>query len=137
MSNQLLGSKLVIVEEDPRVRAIPALPTAVLAMVGITQRGSIGEAQFFTSFKEWVDNYGVATADSLETWAAVQGYFAEGGSFLWFTRTAHYTDITQVVTLTSLTPSPDPVTITVPASSSKSTPPPPGVGGPQTGPTSP
>lgn len=103
MSNQLLGSKLVIVEEDPRVRAIPAIPTAVLAMVGITQRGPVGEARFFTSFKEWVDTYGVATADSLDTWAAVQGYFAEGGSFLWFTRTAHYTDITQAATLTALT----------------------------------
>lgn len=100
-SNELLGSKVVITEVAPTIRSITALPTAVIAMVGITQSGPVGTPQFYSTFREWVAVYGAATADSLETWLAVQAYFAEGGSFLWFTRTAHYTDITDTATVTT------------------------------------
>ena len=42
MSNQLLASKVVVIEEEPRVRSLPAIPTTVLGAVGITERGPIG-----------------------------------------------------------------------------------------------
>ena len=103
MSNALLSSKTVVTEEAPSIGKITALPTAVLATVGVTQRGAIGVAKFFTSFEEWRAEYGDATLDSLETWAAIQGFFETGGQFLWFTRTAHYTDIGNVATLTAAT----------------------------------
>ena len=44
MSGQLLSSKVVIVEEEPKVRGIPSAPTSVAGAVGVTERGPIGEA---------------------------------------------------------------------------------------------
>jgi len=44
MSGQLLSSKVVVVEEEPRVRGIPSAPTSVAGAVGITERGPIDEA---------------------------------------------------------------------------------------------
>ena len=40
MGGQLLSSKIVVVEEEPKVRGIPGLPTSVAGMVGITERGA-------------------------------------------------------------------------------------------------
>lgn len=102
MAQALLSSKVIVTEEPPRIRSIIALPTAVLSMVGITPRGPIGVARLYTSFEAWRNVHGPATADSLEVFAAVQAFFEEGGQFLWFTRTAHYTDITDSATLTAL-----------------------------------
>jgi hypothetical protein len=56
MSGQLLSSKVVIVEEEPRVRGIPGLPTAVAGMVGITERGPIDQAMLCTSFASVVSS---------------------------------------------------------------------------------
>ena len=39
MSGQLLSSKVVIVEEEPKVRGIPSAPTSVAGAVGITDLG--------------------------------------------------------------------------------------------------
>src|SRR5688500_17739044 len=102
MVNSLLSSKVVVTEEPPRIRSIVALPTAVLLMVGITQRGPMGVARLYTSFETWRNVHGPATADSLDTYAAVQAFFEEGGQFLWFTRTAHYTDIANAASITAL-----------------------------------
>ena len=41
MSGQLLSSKVVIVEEEPKVRGIPSAPTSVAGAVGVTERGPI------------------------------------------------------------------------------------------------
>ena len=40
MSGQLLSSKVVIVEEEPKVRGIPSAPTSVAGAVGVTERQS-------------------------------------------------------------------------------------------------
>lgn len=101
MSNALLASKTTIVEEQPRIRSVAAIPTAVLAMVGITERGPIGQPNLFTSFEEWRNVHGGFTPESLNTAAAVEGFFEEGGQFLWFVRTVHYTDIDDAATKTS------------------------------------
>jgi hypothetical protein len=103
MSNALLSSKNVIVEEPPRIRSVTALPTAVLGMVGVTQRGPLGVARRVTSFEDFVNLYGNATPDSLDAWASAQGFFEEGGQFLSFVRTAHYTNITDAGTVTAVT----------------------------------
>ena len=93
MSNALLSSKIVVTEEAPRITSFTALPTAVLGMVGIAERGPIGVATLVTSFEEWAGTFGGYTLDSRDTIAAVEGFYEEGGQFLWFVRTVRYTDI--------------------------------------------
>src|SRR5512137_1110433 len=91
MGNQLLASKVVIVEEEPRVRSVPAIPTAVLGAVGVTERGPVGKAVLCTSFEEFVESFGGFTQNS-DLALAVQGYFENGGQILWVVRTVHYSD---------------------------------------------
>jgi len=98
---ELLSSKIIIREEPPQIRSITALPTAVLGMIGITQRGPVGQPVLVLSFEEWRNTFGGYTLTSRDTIAAVEGFFEEGGQFLWFTRTVHYTDVTDNTTSTS------------------------------------
>lgn len=102
MSNALLSSKIIINEEPPRIRSVVAQPTAVLGMVGITERGPVGSAALYSSFEEWTTVFGGATTESLDTYAAVTGFFEEGGQFLYFVRTVHYTDISDANSQTAV-----------------------------------
>lgn len=103
MSNALLSSKIVVTEEAPRIRSFSALPTAVLGTVGLAERGPIGKAVLSTSFEEWSSTFGGYTAETKDTTAAVEGFFSEGGQFLWFVRTVHYTDINDPNSANALT----------------------------------
>lgn len=100
MSNELLASKVVITEEEPRVRQILGVPTNILGMIGITEKGPVGELTRTTSFDEWVDIYGGAIADG-DAYHAVQGFYRNGGQVLDFVRTVHYTDVDTPATKTS------------------------------------
>jgi hypothetical protein len=100
MGAQLLASKVVIVEEEPRVRSVAALPTAVLGAVGITERGPVGKAVLVTSFEEFVETFGGFTPNS-DLALAAQGFFENGGQILWVVRTVHYTDINTPASKTS------------------------------------
>lgn len=111
MSSELLASKIVILEEPPRVISVPALPTAVLAIEGIAERGPVNDPQLLTSFEEYVNIFGGFTADADMTLAA-NGYFENGGQFMVVNRVVHYSDIlsaatkqSQVATLTLLSAS--------------------------------
>jgi phage tail sheath protein FI len=97
---QLLSSKIIIVEEEPRIRAILALPTAVVGAVGITERGPVDQAVLVTSFEEYIQVFGGFTADS-DLALAVMGFFLNGGSYLWVVRTVHHTDVSDPATKTS------------------------------------
>ena len=98
--SQLLASNIAVVEEPPRIRSIAALPTAVLAAIGITERGPVGTATQVTSFEEFVSIFGSFTANADLT-LAMQGFFQNGGNNAWIVRTVHYTDITSAATKTS------------------------------------
>ena len=100
MSNELLASKIVVVEEEPRVRSLPAIPTAVLGAVGIAERGPIGVPTLVTSFEEYARIFGSYTPNS-DLVLAAQGFFTNGGSTLWVVRTVHYVDITNAASKTS------------------------------------
>ena len=97
---ELLSSKVVIVEEEPRVRALPTLPTAVLGAIGVAERGPVGVATLVQGFDEYVRVFGgfTPTADLA---IAAQGFFSNGGRTLWVVRTVHYTDITNAASKTS------------------------------------
>lgn len=92
MGAQLLSAKIIVQEEEPRIRTAPAPATAVNAMVGITERGPMGVPIVINSWEEYVKIFGGFMADGdlpLQAW----GFFREGGETLWVMRTCHYTDI--------------------------------------------
>lgn len=93
MSNALLASKIITTEEPPRISSLTAAPTAVFGLVGLAERGPMDVATLSTSFEEWAQVYGGYTVAARDTVAAVEAFFAEGGQFLWFCRTARHTDI--------------------------------------------
>ena len=97
---QLLSAKIVVVEEEPRIRQIPTLPTAVPAFLGVTERGPVNTATQITSFEEFVNLFGGFTVDS-DLSVAMQGFFQNGGQVAWIVRTVHFTDITNALTKTS------------------------------------
>ncbi len=100
-SRALLASKIVIVEEEPRLRTIPSVPTAVVGAIGITVRGPVAVPTFITSFEEFVNLYGAFTANGDLT-VAVEGFFLNGGSQMWIVRTLHFADITDKATQTGV-----------------------------------
>lgn len=92
-STALLSSKVVVLEEQPAIPAITALPSAVLLCIGVTERGPIGDPVLVTSFDEYVATFGGYTTSG-QVAPAVQQFFAANGSFAWVVRTCHYTDLT-------------------------------------------
>lgn len=101
MGGQLLSSKVVVVEEEPRVRGIPSLPTSVAGAVGITERGPIGQAVLVNSFEEFQERFGGFTPDS-DLALAAMGFFENGGSQLWVVRTVHHGDVSDPATATAI-----------------------------------
>jgi hypothetical protein len=89
MSNELLSSKVVLIEEEPAQRGLAALPTSIAGAVGVAARGPIGQATLVTTWDEYVRRFGgfVAGADLP---LAVLGFFQNGGRQLWVVRTCHY-----------------------------------------------
>jgi len=102
MSQQLLASKIVIVEEEPKVRAIAGVTTSVTGFLGITEKGPVGVATLVTSPAEYDRIFGGYVADGFVK-QATDGFFSNGGSQAWIVRTTHYTDATDPTTRTSAT----------------------------------
>jgi hypothetical protein len=93
MGGALLSSKIVNQEEEPSLRAIPATKTAVIAAIGITERGPIGVATLCQSWEDYVKNFGsfLLTSDlPLAIWGIYQ---QDRGAWVYVTRTVHYTDL--------------------------------------------
>jgi phage tail sheath protein FI len=101
MSGQLLSSKVVVVEEEPKVRGVPSAPTSVAGAVGLTERGPVGQAVLCSSFDEFQTKFGGFTPDS-DLALAAMGFFENGGSQLWVVRTAHYTDLADPASATAV-----------------------------------
>jgi hypothetical protein len=99
VSGQLLSSKVVVIEEEPKVRGIPSAPTSVAGAVGLTERGPIGQAVLCTSFDEFQTQFGGFTPDS-DLALAAMGFFENGGAQLWVVRTAHYSNVSDASTTT-------------------------------------
>jgi uncharacterized protein len=101
MSNELLASKVVIFEEEPKVRGIKAAATSVSGAIGIAERGPIGVAVSCTSLEDVQQVFGGFTPDS-DLALAVKGFYENGGGLLWIVRTCHYTDVSDPVTATAV-----------------------------------
>lgn len=101
-STELLASKIVILEEEPAIPAVPALPSAVLLAIGLTERGPFADRTLTTAWEEFVRTFGGFT-----TWSdlavAVYGFFYQGGSFAWISRTCHFLDLDDPTSYTATT----------------------------------
>lgn len=95
-----LASDVSIQEQPPVALTAPTVATAVVGMVGITERGPYG-ATLVTSWDDYREKFGGYTANS-ELTKAVGGFFRNcGRGFLWISRTCHYTDPADPTTKTS------------------------------------
>ncbi|GAB4205040.1 MAG: hypothetical protein OHK0013_20540 [Sandaracinaceae bacterium] len=101
MSAQLLSSKVVVVEEEPRVRGIPSVPTSVAGAVGLAERGPIGVPVLCSSLEEFEATFGGFTPDA-DLALAAMGFFENGGTQLWVVRTVHYGDVQDPLSQTAL-----------------------------------
>ncbi len=97
----LLRSQVKIVEAEPQIRSAAPIPTSLPAFLGITERGPVGDPQFITSFADYVKIFGGFTVNS-DLSLAMQGFFDNGGTSAWVSRTLHYTDITSAATQTGV-----------------------------------
>jgi hypothetical protein len=100
MSSQLLASKIVIVEEEPKVRTIAGVTTATTGFLGITEKGPVGVATLVNSVDEYDSIFGGYTANG-DVRQAIDGFFQNGGTTAYVVRTTHYTDVTDPSTKTS------------------------------------
>lgn len=101
MSNQLLSSKVAIIEETPSTPTIQGVTLSDCGMVTTTERGPVAAkpilVQGFAAYKKV---FGSFTADS-EGALAAQMFFDNGGTNLWVSRTVHFTDPTNASSKTS------------------------------------
>lgn len=97
---ELLSSKIIISEEEPTIRGFPTLPTAVLAIEGVAERGPIAEATLLTAYSEYERYFG-GFIDGYELALAVRGYFLNGGQRCYVVRTCHFTDPSSKATATA------------------------------------
>lgn len=101
MSNDFLSSKVVIGEEEPKLRSINPVATAVLGCVGVTERGPVDVATLVNSMSEYSAIFGGATANG-DVFQALDGFFNNGGSTAYVVRTVHHSDPTDPTTKTSV-----------------------------------
>ena len=92
MSGELLSSKIIVVEEEPRVRGIASVPTSIAAAIGIAERGPIDTPVLCSTFDEYQARFGGFTPNS-DLALAAMGFFENGGTQLWCVRTVHHADI--------------------------------------------
>ncbi len=100
----LLSSKVVVVEEEPNIRGIPAAPTSVLGAIGLTERGPVGVPIRCQSFEEFQRVFGGFLMGA-QLPLAIMGFFENGGSNVWVVRTVHYTNTADPMSATALTAS--------------------------------
>lgn len=100
-STELLASKVVILEEEPQIPAIAALPSAVLLLEGVCERGPLNDPQLTVAFSEWAKVFGGFTLDA-DAAIAAHGFYTQGGVFVWTNRICHYTDLTNLASYTAV-----------------------------------
>jgi len=91
---QLLASKIVVTEEEPRLRTIPAAPTAVIAAMGVAERGPVRTPTLVQSWEDFLNTFGGFITDGDLAMAVYGIYRQDPGASVWVTRVVHYDDLT-------------------------------------------
>ncbi len=97
MMSESLSSKVLVTEEPPRTRSLPAAAAAVTGIVGTASWGPLGDPTLCTSFDEFKNKFGGYTATGSLAPSA-QAFFANGGSRLYAVRTSAYGDVSRAET---------------------------------------
>lgn len=101
MSNQLLASKIAIIEEPPTTASIAGTTTSDCAALLLTERGPIaGSPTLVQSFGQFKNIFGGFTANTNGAIAA-QRFFKNGGVNFWVSRTTHFSDPTNAASTTA------------------------------------
>lgn len=96
-----LASEVRFQEEAPVVRRIDTGAVLALGVTGIAERGPVDEPVLANSFAEYKKKCGGYTTNDVDCTAAVQGFFDNGGTLLWFNRVVHHTTPGDPTTKTS------------------------------------
>lgn len=88
-------------EKKGGVVTIAGVSVSTGALVGVTEKGPIGEATLVTSWDKFVEKFGGFITNGWTAYAAYAIYKNKPGAKLYITRTAHYTDITDASSLTA------------------------------------
>ena len=87
---EYLRSRIIIKEPDPNIRTFPALPSAVLGVVGVTKMGPMHDPTLVTSYAEFESIYG-GFINNYYLALSVRMYFLNGGKQCYVSRTCHHT----------------------------------------------
>jgi hypothetical protein len=85
MGLELLASKIIVVEEEPKIQALPNLPTAVPGFIIKAKRGPLNTPVRVTSFEEFTRVFGDFVA-GFEGAVGVRAFFLQGGRNAWIVR---------------------------------------------------
>jgi uncharacterized protein len=101
MSNALLSSKVIIIEEPAAVPPIQGASLSDTAMLSVTERGPVGGYTLVTSLPAYKKKFGgfIANGDAA---ISAQLFFDNGGTNLWVSRTVHFSDPTNLASATSV-----------------------------------
>jgi len=96
-----LAPKISVGEIPAKVRTIQGVSTSFIATVGVFEKGPIGVPTFIAGADEFARIFGGANAKGISA-LAFDKYFKNGGRSGFFTRTAHYSDPNDPLSLTAL-----------------------------------
>lgn len=100
IGNELLRKPDVyLIETEVGGQALQLAGTGAAAMIGVSDKGPVGEATLATSLTQFYREFGSTLTFPLVR--AARAYFNMGGHRLWVVRTAHYTDITDATSYTA------------------------------------
>lgn len=85
MAGELLSSKIVIQEENPRIPALPVVQSAVLAALGKAVRGTLNKPLLVNSFDDYAQGFGTYRA-GFELPLAIRAFFLQGGRSAYIVR---------------------------------------------------
>src|SRR4051812_20219839 len=102
MAGELLSSKIVIQEEEPRIPAVPVVQSAVLAALGKAVRGPLNTPTLVNSFDDYARVFGTYRV-GFELPLGLRAFFLQGGRTAWVVR-AGSAGTKATVTLQDVTP---------------------------------
>ena len=93
-----LSSSVQAIRQQPEVRTLPDLPTAVPGFVGLSERGPLNQAVLVTSFDEYAATFGLYKLGALMA-QEVRQFFQNGGRQAYIVRVLEGTPVAAAVTL--------------------------------------